>query len=83
MPRYYFHIRHRTLALDTEGVVLADDAAAWEEATTACGEMMRDLDGALKRGPEWRMEVVDDTDRHLFTVHFGGEVAQGDKNRRR
>jgi hypothetical protein len=43
MPRYYFHIRRRTLALDTEGVVLADDAEAWKQATTACGEMMRDL----------------------------------------
>ena len=76
MPRYYFHIRHRTLALDNEGIVLADDAAAWEQATTACGEMLRDLDGALKRGPEWRMEVVDEADRHLFTVHFGGSAAR-------
>jgi hypothetical protein len=52
MPRYYFHIRHRTLALDKEGIVLADDAEAWDQATAACGEMMRDLKGALQRGPE-------------------------------
>jgi hypothetical protein len=76
MRRYYFHVRHRTLALSNEGVILADDAEAWAPATTACGEMMRDLNGALKRGPEWRMEVVDEADRHLFTVHFGGSTSQ-------
>jgi len=76
MPRYYFHVRHRTLALDAEGIVLANDAEAWAQATTACGEMMRDLNGALKRGPEWRMEVTDEADWHLFTVHFGGGVSR-------
>ena len=40
-----------------EAVELADDEAAWIETTTACAEMLRDLDGALKAGPEWRMEA--------------------------
>jgi hypothetical protein len=44
--------------LARDGVELADDRAAWVEATTACGEMLRDLDGDLKAGSEWRMEVT-------------------------
>ena len=60
MPLYFFRISHGegTPPLARDGVELADDRAAWVEATTACGEMLRDLDGDLKAGSEWRMEVT-------------------------
>ena len=49
---------HGELHQDEEGSEHASQHDAWIEATEACGQMMRDLDGALKIGPEWRMEVT-------------------------
>jgi hypothetical protein len=58
MPLYFFNITQGELRCEAaEGIELADDEVAWEEATKACGEMIKELDGKLKAGPEWRMEV--------------------------
>ena len=53
---------------------MADDDAAWVEATTACGEMLRDLDGALKAGPEWRMEVLRESGEVVYRLTFSAEA---------
>ena len=50
MPRYFFNIHHDDVELDPEGQDLPDQDAAWEEATTAAGEILRDLDGKLRPG---------------------------------
>jgi hypothetical protein len=43
MPRYYFHISHGDgSAVRNEGIDLPDKDAAWVEATSACGEIIRD-----------------------------------------
>ena len=34
-----------------ERIELPDDEAAWEEATSPCGETIKELDGKLKAGP--------------------------------
>lgn len=73
MPRYFFHVHHEHRQPDHEGVELSGDKEAWSQATRACGEMMRDLDGAFEAGPEWRLEVVDETGRPVFTIHFSAE----------
>ncbi|WP_412177238.1 DUF6894 family protein [Mesorhizobium sp. ZC-5] len=39
-------------------LILADRAAAWNEAMRACGDMISD--GHLKMGAGWRMEVWDE-----------------------
>lgn len=74
MPRYYFNIRHKDVHEDDHGIELSDHKAAWVEATTACGEMMKDLDGALEIGPIWRMEVRDDQGRLIFALRFSAEM---------
>jgi hypothetical protein len=58
MPLYFFNFS-RSLAPEprpfkNEGLELDDNAAAWEEATTACGEKLREMNGALspRRGLE-------------------------------
>ena len=54
MPRYFFNVTQGDLPREAdEGMDLPNDEAAWEEATTACGEMIKELDGKLKAGPEW------------------------------
>ena len=71
--KYFFHITHNEPRVDDiEGVELTGEKAAWDEATKACGEMIRDIDGSLHMGSDWKMDV-DDEDGPLFTVHFGAE----------
>jgi hypothetical protein len=71
MPRYYFRI---TGSLHTEikreGLELPDKQAAWAEATTACGELLRDIDGALKPGDTWQMMVTDEAGRDIYQLEF-------------
>lgn len=59
MPRYFFKaVEAGTQVADTEGLILADRTAAWNEAMKACGGMISD--GHLKLGSNWRMEVWDE-----------------------
>lgn len=73
MARYFFHVTHGAdIDHDRDGVDLVNRAAAWEQATQACSEMMAEIDGDLAIGTDWRM-VVDDEDGPLFVVHFGAD----------
>jgi hypothetical protein len=76
MPLYFYRITHGAgaPAWPHDAVELANDEAAWEEATTACGEMLRDLDGALKAGAEWRMEVTRESGEMLYRLVFSAET---------
>ncbi|MFL6818365.1 MAG: DUF6894 family protein [Bradyrhizobium sp.] len=80
MPLYFYRINYGqgAPAWPHEGVELPDDEAAWAEATTACGEMLRDLDGALKAGPEWRMEVLRESGEILYRLTFSAQSFEGD-----
>jgi hypothetical protein len=74
MPRYFFNITQGERARKPdEGMDLADNEAAWEEATTTCGEMIKELDGKLKAGPEWRMEVTTESGAVLYRLRFSAE----------
>jgi uncharacterized protein DUF6894 len=75
MPLYYFSTTHGQVTNDhLEGLELPDDEAAWREATTSCGEMIRDLDGDLKAGPEWRMEVKRESGEVVYRLRFSAEA---------
>jgi hypothetical protein len=76
MPRYFYRITYGEGARPWphEGVELADDKAAWVEATTACGEMLLDLNGALKAGREWRMEVTRESGEVVYRLTFFAEA---------
>jgi hypothetical protein len=49
---------------------LPDQSAAWEKATMAAGEMIKNLDGALKPGHDWRMEVTDEFRNPLWELNL-------------
>ena len=75
MPRYYFqvYLNGESASIDTEGVELADEDAAFVEATTSCGQMIHDLDGSLRAPTEWRMEVANARGTTLFRLFFRAE----------
>jgi hypothetical protein len=73
MPRYFFHVHDGTSDPDLEGTELPDIYAAQAEAIRASGEMLSDLGAKFWNGAEWKMEVRDETGRHLFTLRFSAE----------
>lgn len=73
MPRYFFNIRHDTVHLDFEGEELPDKHAAWREATVMAGQLLQDLNGKLKPGHDWRMEVTDESKVTLFILQISAQ----------
>ena len=74
MPRYFFHFNRNDKALlDIDALTFLDHQAAWEEATMACGEMIRTIDGHLQPGAGWRMEVADEAGKLIYRLRFMAE----------
>jgi hypothetical protein len=76
MPRYYFHVHCEGTepSVDTEGVEMADEGAAWDEAISTCGQMIHDIDGAMRAGTVWRMEVSDQAGNSVIRLFFRAEI---------
>ena len=71
MSRFYFIVVDgRNSELQNEGLELPDKNAAWVEATTACGELLRDLDGRLNPGDQWSMKVKDASGADIYLLEF-------------
>ena len=79
MPHYFFNVTYNGEPglPDAEGIDLLDDDAAWAQATGACGQMIRDLDGALRSESEWRMEVANADGDVLFKLQFRAQRLAG------
>jgi hypothetical protein len=77
MPRFYFHVycEGTEPSVDGEGIEMADEGAAWNEAISTCGQMIHDLDGAMRAGTVWQMEVTDDAGNRIFLLFFRAEVS--------
>jgi hypothetical protein len=73
MPRYFFHIIHERTEIDDVGEELRDKHAAWKEATVTAGQMLQGIDGKLKPGRDWRMEVTDEFQNTLYVLHIQAE----------
>ena len=69
MPRYFFNVYHERIELDEEGEELPDVQAAWREATVTAGQIIQELDGRLRPGADWRMEVTDEFANPLYVIH--------------
>ena len=72
MPRYFFHVYHDRPELDEEGEELPDAQAAWREATVTVGQIIQDLNGRLRPGRGWRMEVTDEFANRLYVIQNDG-----------
>jgi hypothetical protein len=71
MPRYFFTVLNGSQSeLKNEGLDLPDNAAVWVEATTACGGLLRNLDGRLRPGDHWSMQVKDEAGADLYVLEF-------------
>jgi hypothetical protein len=73
MPRYFFNVYHERSTIDDEGEELPDRHEAWRSATLAAGEMIKEIDGKLVPGREWRLEVTDEFRNPLYVIHVSAE----------
>ncbi|APG09676.1 hypothetical protein BKD09_15160 [Bradyrhizobium japonicum] len=73
MPRYFFHIIHERTEIDDVGEELRDKHAAWKEATVTARQMLQGIDGKLKPGRDWRMEVTDEFQNTIYVLHIQAE----------
>jgi hypothetical protein len=70
MPLYYFNIHRDKVQIDPDGEDLPDQHAAWREATITAGRILQDLDGSLKPGHVWRLEVTDEFRNQHFILRI-------------
>jgi len=71
MPRYYFNILNLNLSIiDDVGEELPDKEAAWRQATITAGELFKDVDGRLRPGQEWALEVTDEVRRPIYLIRI-------------
>ena len=68
MPLYFFDIDHGSANTDEEGEDFPDQNAAWKEATSTAGHMLRDLHRSLTPGHDWKMVVADEFRNPLFVL---------------
>jgi hypothetical protein len=78
MPLYFFNFSRSPTPeprpFKNAGLELVDNAAAWEEATTACGEKLREMDGTLSPGEGWKMEVTDNRGEAIYVLTFDSKA---------
>lgn len=82
MPRYYFHTSGPAGQRDEQGIDLADDRAAWEEAVHACGDLLNDTFRRFQPGEELGMEV-EDRGRRICCLRLTTEGSMTTRSRMR
>ena len=73
MPRYFFHVHDGEDIPDHDGVELAGPEDARDKAVIACGEALKDLDGAFWESEEWRMRVTDESGATVCELTISGK----------
>lgn len=69
MPRYFFHIHHGRTEIDEVGTDLPDVEAAEREAVRLAGAVLLEEADKIRRDGKLSLEVNDEADRLLFTLH--------------
>ena len=69
MPLYRFVVSRNGVAEDHPSMLdLPNIQEAWAQATKSASELLKDLDGSLKAGTVWSVEIQDDAQRRLRTL---------------
>jgi hypothetical protein len=73
MPRYFFNTYGARENPDEDGEILPDDEVAWKEATIIAGEIFKDMDGKLRPGQEWKLEVLSEDRKPLYMIQINSK----------
>jgi hypothetical protein len=73
MSFYYFRISNGPYSGVSDRIELADDAAAWDEMTKVCGDLVGGISRKMKQNSEWRMELLDEAQKPIFRIRLVAE----------
>jgi hypothetical protein len=74
MAHYFFDVHYERPIVDEIGEELADDDAAWREATIIAGELFSEIEGTLRPELEWRLEVKNQQRAPLYVIRIHAET---------
>jgi hypothetical protein len=74
MPVYYFRISNGPYSGSSNRVELADEAAAWDEMTKVCADLVGGISSKIKQNSEWSMELLDEAKKPLFRIRLLAET---------
>ena len=57
----------------TEGITFPSRQELWHEASTSAGEIIREMDGNMHPGLDWRMDVSDSAGDLIYRFSFKAE----------
>lgn len=76
MPIYYFRISNGPYSGASDRIELADPAAAWDEMTKVCGDLVGGISRQMKPNTEWRMELLDEAQKPIFCIRLVAETLE-------
>jgi hypothetical protein len=75
MPLYFFRIRNGRYSGASEyGTEFADGAAAWNEMSRVCSELLTSISRKLSPNSEWQMELLDESKKTVFRISLVSET---------
>jgi hypothetical protein len=75
MPKYFFNVYHERSEPDEVGEDLPNRQAPWKEATITAGQTLQSLNGTLKPGCDWRLEVTDEFANPLYLIRISAKYS--------
>ena len=75
MPRFFFHVHDGVSMPDLEGQVLPDVVSARNAAVQKAGALLLQNPEQFWNDDDWSVDVRDEFDNILFTLHFVATVA--------
>jgi hypothetical protein len=76
MPVYYFRISKGPYSGASDRIELADQNAAWAEMTKVCGDLVGGIARSLNQDSEWRMELLDESQKAIFRIRLVAETLE-------
>jgi hypothetical protein len=73
----YFKISNGNYAgMEDYGIELFDRAAAWDEMTKVCGDLVGSISRKMKQNAEWRIELLYEYKKPVFRIRLVAETLQ-------
>jgi hypothetical protein len=71
---YFFRVYTNDVeSYHSDGLEFSSKEHVWHEASTSTGELIREMDGKMQPGLDWRMDVIDTGGKVVYRFSFKAE----------
>jgi hypothetical protein len=74
MAGYFFRISNGPYSGASDRIELADHAAAWDEMTRVCSDLVGGISRNMKQNTEWSLELLDEGQKPIFRIRLVAET---------